>query len=41
MEKVELSFKSLFFEEAGLILTVQVERIDDNGFVTFNVSPPP
>jgi len=27
------------FEEAGLILTVQVERIDDNGFVTFNVSP--
>ncbi len=27
------------FEDAGLILTVQVERIDDNGFVTFNVSP--
>ena len=27
------------FEDAGLILTVQVERIDDNGFVTFNVTP--
>ncbi len=27
------------FEEAGLILSVQVERIDDNGFVTFSVSP--
>jgi type IV pilus assembly protein PilQ len=27
------------FADAGLILTLQVERIDDNGFVTFNVSP--
>jgi type IV pilus assembly protein PilQ len=27
------------FQDAGLILSVQVERIDDNGFVTFNVSP--
>lgn len=25
--------------DVGLILTIQVERIDDNGFVTFNVSP--
>jgi len=27
------------FEDAGLILQIQLERIDDNGFVTFNVSP--
>jgi len=27
------------FEEAGLTLNVQVERIDDNGFVTLNVAP--
>jgi type IV pilus assembly protein PilQ len=27
------------FEEAGLLLNVQVERVDDNGFVTFNVTP--
>lgn len=27
------------FQDAGLILSVQVERIDDNGFVTFSVSP--
>jgi type IV pilus assembly protein PilQ len=27
------------FEEAGLQLSIQVETIDDNGFVTFNVSP--
>nr|MDJ0701726.1 type II and III secretion system protein [Leptolyngbyaceae cyanobacterium MO_188.B28] len=26
-------------EEAGLILTIQVSRIDDNGFVTVNVTP--
>ena len=26
-------------EEAGLILSVQVSRIDDNGFVTLNVTP--
>lgn len=26
-------------EEAGLILSVQVNRIDDNGFVSMNVSP--
>ncbi|PSN17683.1 type II secretory pathway, component HofQ [filamentous cyanobacterium CCP5] len=27
------------FEEAGLQLQINVETIDDNGFVTFNVSP--
>ena len=27
------------FEDAGLILQVQLERVDDNGFVTFNISP--
>jgi type IV pilus assembly protein PilQ len=27
------------FEDAGLILQIQVERIDDNGFVTFNIAP--
>ena len=26
-------------DEAGLILTIQVSRIDDNGFVTVNVTP--
>jgi type IV pilus assembly protein PilQ len=27
------------FADAGLILQVQVQRIDDNGFVTFNIAP--
>lgn len=27
------------FEEVGLVLAVQVERIDDNGFVTMTVNP--
>lgn len=27
------------FTDVGLILTIQVERVDDNGFVTFNVAP--
>ncbi|NEQ32582.1 MAG: AMIN domain-containing protein [Leptolyngbya sp. SIO4C5] len=30
---------SVELEEAGLILALQVDRIDDNGFVTLNVSP--